>query len=139
MRWLLLVHQVPPTPPYLRARILRRLKQIGALPLKKSAYLLPDSDPALEDFQWLLKEIHADSGDGWILRTEALAGLTDDSIRDGFRQLRSDDYRELLLEAQALRGALAETPNPETALRKLRKRSDEIARIDFFQAPGKQE
>jgi hypothetical protein len=134
MDWLLLLHQVPPTPPYLRAKILRRLKQIGALPLKKSAYLLPDSDSALEDFQWLLKEIHADGGEGWILRTEAVAGLTDDSIREGFRRLRSDDYRELLVDARALRG------QPEdAALRKLRKRYEEIARIDFFQAPGKQE
>ena len=134
MTWLLLVHQVPPAPPYLRAKILRRLKQIGALPLKKSAYLLPDSDSALEDFQWLLKEIHSDGGEGWILRTEAVAGLTGDSIREGFRQLRSDDYRELLVDARALRG------QPEdAALRKLRKRYEEIARIDFFQAPGKQE
>ncbi len=129
MTWLLLLHQVPPNPPYLRAKILRRLKQIGALPVKNSAYLLPDGDEAAEDFQWLLREIRADGGEGWVLRTEPLAGLTDDSIKASFREMRGVDYRQLLEDAQS----------PDASIRKIRKRFDEIARIDFFDAPGKQE
>ena len=43
-QWLLLLHHIPPQPPYLRAKIMRRLNQLGALPIKKSAYLLPASD-----------------------------------------------------------------------------------------------
>ena len=129
-RWLLLIHQVPPSPPYLRAKILRRLKQIGALPLKNSAYLLPDGEDAVEDFQWLLKEIRGEGGEAWVLRTEAVAGFTDESIRQSFRALREADYQELLTEAQA---------SPEAGLRKLRKRYEELSRIDFFNAPGKQE
>jgi hypothetical protein len=127
--WLLLLHQVPPNPPYLRAKILRRLKQIGAFALKNSAYLLPDSEEAAEDFQWLLKEIRADGGDGWVLRTELVAGLTDDSIKESFREMRATDYQQLLADAQS----------PDVGLRKIRKRFDEISRIDFFDAPGKQE
>jgi len=127
--WLLLLHQVPPNPPYLRAKILRRLRQIGAFALKNSAYLLPDSEEAVEDFQWLLKEIRADGGDGWVLRTELVAGLTDDSIKESFREMRAADYRQLLADAQP----------PEIGVRKIRKRLDEIVRIDFFGAPGKQE
>jgi hypothetical protein len=127
--WLLLLHQVPPTPAYLRAKILRRLKQIGALALKNSAYLLPDSEEAAEDFQWLLTEIRADGGDGWVLRTEMVAGLTDDSIKESFREMRAADYRQLLADAQSA----------DLGLRKIRKRFDEVARIDFFDAPGKQE
>jgi len=127
--WLLLLHQVPPNPPYLRAKILRRLRQIGAFALKNSAYLLPDSEEAAEDFQWLLKEIQTDGGDGWVLRTELVAGLTDDSIKGSFREMRTADYRQLLADAQSA----------NVGLRKIRKRFDEIARIDFFDAPGKQE
>jgi hypothetical protein len=56
-QWLLLVHHVPPRPPYLRAKVMRRVTQLGAIPLKKSAYLLPAGDAALEDFQWLRSEI----------------------------------------------------------------------------------
>jgi hypothetical protein len=127
--WMLLLHQLPPSPPYLRAKILRRLKQIGALALKNSAYLLPDSEEATEDFQWLLKEIRADGGDGWVLRTELVAGLTDDSVKESFREMRAADYRQLLADAQSA----------DAGLRKIRKRFDEITRIDFFDAPGKQE
>ena len=129
MTWLLLLHQLPPTPPYLRAKILRRLKEIGALPLKKSAYLLPDGEEWLEDFHGLLKEIVSEDGEGWILRTEAIAGLTDVSIRDAFRQLRADDYRELLAEARG----------PDSDPKKLRKRFEEVRAIDFFDAPGRRE
>jgi len=127
--WLLLIHQVPPNPPYLRAKILRRLRQIGAFALKNSAYLLPDSEEAAEDFQWLLQEIRAEGGEGWVLRTELVAGLTDDAIKESFREMRAADYRQLLADAQS----------PEAGLRKIRKRFDEIARIDFFDAAGKQE
>ena len=127
--WLLLLHQVPPNPPYLRAKILRRLRQIGAFALKNSAYLLPDSEEAAEDFQWLLKEIRADGGDGWVLRTELVAGLTDDAIKESFCEMRAADYRQLLADAQS----------PEAGFRKIRKRFDEIVRIDFFEAAGKQE
>jgi DNA-binding transcriptional regulator PaaX len=56
-RWLLLIHQLPPTPAYLRVRVRRRLKQLGAQLLKNSVYVLPHSAEALEDFHWLRREI----------------------------------------------------------------------------------
>jgi len=64
-----------------------------------------------------------------VLRTELVAGLTDDAIKESFREMRAADYRQLLADAQS----------PEAGLRKIRKRFDEIARIDFFDAAGKQE
>jgi len=64
-----------------------------------------------------------------MLRTEVIAGLTDDSIKESFREMRASDYRQLLADAQS----------PDAGLRKIRKRFDEISRIDFFDAPGKQE
>ncbi|HEY1337839.1 MAG TPA: chromate resistance protein ChrB domain-containing protein [Bryobacteraceae bacterium] len=132
MQWLLLLHQIPPEPPYFRAKILRRIKQIGALSLKKSAYLLPSNEEAVEDFQWLLNEILSEGGEGWIFQVEAVAGLTDDVLRESFRELRASDYRDLAAEAHAL----AET---EPGRRKLKRRYEEIVRIDFFGAPGREE
>jgi hypothetical protein len=109
--------------------VLRRLKQVGAMPLKKSAYLLPNTEDALEDFQWILKEVRADGGEAWILRVDAVAGLTDESIRESFRELRAAEYQELLIEVP---GNLGNLP-------KLRKRYEEIVKIDFFGAPGREE
>ena len=45
------------------------------------------------------------------------------------RQMRADDYRDLLIEARSDPGNL----------RKIRKRFEEIVKIDFFGAPGKEE
>lgn len=35
-RWVLLIHQLPPKPLYLRAKIRQRLERGGAIPLKNS-------------------------------------------------------------------------------------------------------
>lgn len=139
-KWLLLLHQVPPSPPYLRARILKRLKDIGAVALKKSAYLLPSTDEALEDFQWLLNEIRSDGGEGWVFQVSAIGGLNDDSIRELFQSVRAADYRELLGEVEKLATAGQDgEANIGAALRKLRKRYADVIGIDFFGAPGKNE
>src|SRR4051795_5960343 len=62
-RWLLLIHHLPGKPDYLRVKVRRRLARLGAVPLKNSVYVLPDSDSAREDFQWLLREIVAEGGE----------------------------------------------------------------------------
>ena len=76
--WLLLIHQLPPKPPYLRVKVWRRLQSMGAVPIKNSVYVLPNTDEAREDFEWILREIRSESGDarsaGWVSD-----GLTDDS------------------------------------------------------------
>ncbi len=92
--WLLLLHQVPPSPPYLRAKVLRRLNQLGALPIKNSAYLLPHFSEHLEDFQWLRSEIIAAGGEAWIFNV-APASLSDSEIQGRFRELRSQDFRRI--------------------------------------------
>src|SRR3981081_995492 len=98
--WLLLLHQIPPKPPYFRAQVLRRLSQAGALPVKNSAYLLPSNDETLEDFHWICREIVEQGGQAWLFRAEAVAGFTADQVRDGFRQMRANDYAGLIEECQ---------------------------------------
>src|SRR5258708_14523413 len=92
-RWLLLLHQVPPSPPYLRAKVLRRLNQLGALPIKNSAYLLPHSSDHLEDFQWLSSEIVAAGGEAGIFRV-APASLSHTEMQDRCRALRPHAYEQ---------------------------------------------
>jgi hypothetical protein len=78
--WLLLVHQFPASPGYRRVKLWRRLQRIGAVPLKNALWALPDHDEALEDFQWLLREIEGDGGEGLICRASFLAGLSDSQV-----------------------------------------------------------
>jgi len=140
-RWLLLLHQIPPNPAYLRAKVMRRLNQLGALPIKNSAYLLPANEETQEDFEWLRREIAQGGGEGWVFGCETLGGLSDAEIEDGFRKLRDPDFAAMAEECRPLLDQLrSKRGEPDEALlRKLRRRQEELARVDFFQAPGRKE
>ena len=143
--WLLLLHSLPPKPPYLRAKVLRRLAKLGALPLKRSAYILPADEGTLEDFQWLCREIREEGGEAWVVDARFVAGLRAEEIRERFRVLRSTEYRALAAEARALldrlRGQDPEQSNPaiETDRRNLTRRLEATRGVDFFHAPEREE
>ena len=61
--WLLLIHQIPPKPGYLRVKVWRRLQALGAVAIKNSVYALPNTDEAREDFEWVLREIVKEGGE----------------------------------------------------------------------------
>jgi hypothetical protein len=143
--WLLLVHTIPPKPPYLRAKVMRRLTKLGALALKRSAYLLPADESTLEDFQWLRQEIRDEGGDAWVVDARFVAGLRDEEIRESFRGMRSNDYRALAAEARALldrvrdSGSEQDLPTLEAERRRLLRRVEAARRIDFFHATERDE
>lgn len=144
-RWLLLVHTIPPKPPYLRAKVMRRLTKLGALVLKRSAYLLPANEGTLEDFQWLRQEIRDEGGEAWVVDARFVAGLRDEEIRESFRAMRSNDFRALAAEARALldrvrdSGAGQDHPTIEEDRRRLLRRVEATRRIDFFHATERDE
>jgi len=79
--WLLLIHQLPPKPDYLRVKVRRRLQRLGAVPLRGSVYALPDTEEAREDFQWLLGEIRAEGGEAILCQAAFLDGISDEELR----------------------------------------------------------
>jgi hypothetical protein len=142
-KWLLLIHQIPPKPNALRVKIWRRLQQVGAVAIKQSVYVMPLSEQSREDLSWMLKEIAENGGDGSISEAEFVEGLSDEQIVAFFCNARKLDYEKLIQEANAL---LADWSSGEgdaqntmvkvtTQLSKLQRRLDDIAAIDFFQAP----
>jgi len=78
--WLLLMHQLPPKPDYLRVKVRRRLQKLGAALVKNSVYVLPNTEEHLEDFQWLVNEIVAEGGEAAICAASWVAGLDDDDM-----------------------------------------------------------
>src|SRR5262245_35230274 len=136
--WYVLIHQLPPDPPYLRAKIANRLARIGALALKNAVYVLPRRDSCLEDLQWIAEEATASGGTAYIAAADWIAGVTDDDLRGRFAEAREADYRALAAE---IREELA-TRDARAAggrLAQLRQRLAEIAAIDWFAAPGREE
>lgn len=83
--WLLLIHQLPPKPDYLRVKVRRRLQRLGAVPLRGSVYVLPDTEGSREDFQWLLGEIRAEGGEAMLCRAAFLDGVNDEELRAMFQ------------------------------------------------------
>jgi hypothetical protein len=100
--WVLLIHQIPPKPDYLRVKIGRRLQRVGAIAVKNSVYVLPDGDQSVEDFQWIRREIVDGGGDASVCRAAFIDGLTDDELRDAFRAARDADYEEITQAARAV-------------------------------------
>ena len=138
--WLLLVHQLPPRPAYLRVKIWRRLRSIGAVALKNSIYVLPRSGQSKEDFRLLLGEIEQSGGEGVVCEAEFMAGLSDNQVRGLFNAARDADYQALAkgLRAQAYRRRKNRDAELKLKLEKTRQRLAQIARIDFFGAGGRQ-
>lgn len=79
-RWLLLVHQLPPKPDYLRVKVRRRLAGLGAALVKNSVYVLPNTLESLEDFQWLRQEVEAAGGSALIVEATFAGGISDEEI-----------------------------------------------------------
>jgi hypothetical protein len=137
--WLLLIHQLPAKPAYLRTKIWRRLQGLGAVALKGSVYALPHTDETQEDLQWLLKEIVDGGGEGFISEARLTGGLTDADIEGLFQAARSDDYNALKADIDAI-ARPEPRGDPAAALAQLaraRRRFDQIAAIDFFMGPGR--
>ena len=82
--WLLLIHQLPPKPDYLRVKVRRRLHRIGAVPLRGSVYVLPATEEAREDFQWLQEEIRAEGGEAIVCEASFVVGISDEEVRAMF-------------------------------------------------------
>ena len=139
-RWLLLIHQIPPKPNYLRVKIGKRLQRLGAVAIKNSVYALPRSEQAREDLSWVLREIVEGGGDGSMVEASFVEGLTDEQVREMFRVARDADYDEVTKEARALARTLPRgraVPDEHRAelepkLARLQKRIAEVVSLDFF-------
>ncbi len=134
IRWYLLIHQLPPEPLYLRAKIRQRLARVGAVALKNAVYALPRREECLEDFQWIAQEAVAGKGEAFVCEAEFLERRTDETLVAQFRSERDADYAALAEEIRSWkREGGADLPSRAA---RARRRLEEIERIDFFDAPG---
>ena len=138
--WLLLSHQLPAKPAYLRVKIWRRLQGIGAIAVKNAVHVLPMNEETQEDFEWLLREIREGGGEAVVCEARLIDGLSDQDVRALFDHARDADYAEVVKDARALVKSLrpnaksAAVADLRTQIARLRKRLGEIVSIDFFGA-----
>ena len=144
--WLLLIHQIPPKPNYFRVKIWRRLQKLGAVAIKNSVYALPSTDQAVEDLNWVLREIVEGGGDASLVEARLIEGLDDEQVKEMFRAARDADYHAIANDARGLarqlqrKGELDEDKRSDLAavLARLQKRVGEVAALDFFHGRGRE-
>jgi hypothetical protein len=138
-RWLLLVHQLPATPSNLRVKTWRRLQDLGALAVKQSIYVLPDSPESREDFEWLRVEIEGSGGEAVVFAANHLDADAETALVEEFRRHRQAGYTELAAELQRLRPAsdARRGAGQRRDLSRYRERFQAIERIDFFGSAGR--
>jgi hypothetical protein len=136
--WLLLIHQLPPQPAYLRVKIWRRLQGMGAIAVKGAVYALPLNDQSQEDFRWLVREIVGSGGEASLCEALFVDGLSDQQVRALFDAARDADYDAIRNEAVALTDELGAEPErrgeARRQLARLRRQLTQTAGIDFFGA-----
>lgn len=145
-RWLLLIHQIPPKPDYLRVKVWRKLQRLGSVAIKSSVYALPNTEQSCESFQWVMREITQAKGDASICEANFVEGLEDNQIEQIFNEARNTDYNDLGTTA---RKTLKTIPSKakltddrrkdvEAELKRLKKRFSEVLAVDFFGAPSRE-
>jgi len=144
-RWLLLVHQLPKDPAYLRVKIGRRLAHVGAVALKSSVYVLPAKERTLEDFQWVRREVLEGGGEATVVEAAFVEGMTDVELEGRFREEKDRAYQELIDAARALvpaRRKRALRPDERATLiaqiAQIDRRLQEVVVTDFFGASGRE-
>jgi ChrB-like protein len=136
---LLLLVAVPPTPSSVRVRIWRRLRALGAVALKRSAYLLPDTTERYDEFRSLSREIVRDGGEATMIRVHEIENLSHAEVLRLFHQPRDRDYEQLAVRYRKLlqqKKSAARSARLREELARLAKEHQRIRDIDFFGAPG---
>ncbi|HEX9103556.1 MAG TPA: chromate resistance protein ChrB domain-containing protein [Polyangia bacterium] len=145
-RWLLLLHQIPPKPQYVRVKVWRRLQRLGAVSIKGAVYALPRSEERNEDLQWVMREIVAAGGEATLVEANVVQGLRDDEIESMFNQARDADYEELIAQLRKTakllprRGRLKEETRRklDAEIERAERKLEEIAAIDFFHTSSRE-
>jgi hypothetical protein len=140
-QWLLLLYGLPTKKGATRVNLWRQLKKCGALPLKTSAYLLPDKPEHHERLQWLAQQVRDGGGEATIIHVTEIEGLSNEDVVRQFNEARAVDYGALLPLLRELVAQNRKRPGESFAadLERLSRQLEEVRRIDFFDCPRAQD
>jgi hypothetical protein len=135
--WLLLLYTLPAKQTAGRVKLWRKLKKMGACPLKTSAYVLPDEAAHMERFQWFAQQVRDYEGEATLARVTKIEGLSNDELARMFNEVRAEDYGAIEKSLGQLIAANRQKAGGEFggAVEKLRRQFQEIRAIDHFDCP----
>jgi hypothetical protein len=148
-KWILFIHQIAQDAPNLRVKVWRDLKKYGAALFKNAVYVLPYTKEYEEIMQWLCKHIKDSGSDASLFITESLDKKQDEGIIKTFNAACDKEYFALsnvcdniLKTVEQIEGTEGITDSIAHDLKKRLnetiKSAEDLARIDFFNAPQKE-
>jgi hypothetical protein len=143
MRWLTLLTTLPPTPTRHRVGVWRKLQRMGAVRLRGSAWILPETTETTELFQWLVQEIESFRGEATLLHVDRIGNMTPEQVTTLFHKARAVEYKEAVRECREIlsqldryrtshRGSVAQL---RSKLDGVKRELDRIQSIDYLEAP----
>jgi hypothetical protein len=143
VRWLALLISLPPTPTRHRVGVWRKLQRMGAVRLRGSAWILPETAETKELFEWLVQEVHASRGEATLLRVDRIETMRDDRVADLFHRARAGEYeavvrgcREVLAQLERAQSAhRTSVPQARARVEALKRELDRIQAIDYLDSP----
>jgi hypothetical protein len=143
MRWLVLLVSLPPTPTRHRVGVWRKLKRMGAVNLRGSAWILPERPNTTERFQWLVQEIQSAGGEATLLRVDGFETMDDGQVVALFHRALTAEYtamtracREILARLDRLGSGRRELDPWRGKLEAVKRELDRLQAIDYFEAPS---
>jgi len=130
--WLLFIHQLPQKPDYLRVKVARQLRALGARPIKNSVYVLPHSDSATAALEKLIKDVAREGGEAALCQARFVAGRSDEDIAALFFKAWEAEYLAIARAAERLH-----PPAPVRTLRALAARLARLEAVDQLGVPAR--
>src|SRR5690349_19805810 len=132
--WLLLVFSLPARSASARVAIWRKIRRYGMVALRSGGYILPAGPQNQERMEWLATAIRAAKGDSSVVQAYSFDDLPAGRLKQMFIDARTHDYRKLL---QEVKRHMTLPPAKKSAgqMSRIRRRTAEVAEIDFFPNP----
>jgi hypothetical protein len=138
-RWLLLLFQLPARPTAARVRTWRQLQRLGAQSVRNSGYVLPLSEQAREDFEWLRADILSAGGSAMILAAEAVDPAAEAELVEVFRSSRVAALEAVRKDALVMAKRAARGPSGAALRRDVRLITERLSRLEAMPSVGEGE
>jgi polysaccharide pyruvyl transferase WcaK-like protein len=121
--WLIFTYKVPNEPSARRVYVWRKLKELGALLLHDTAWVLPNTSHTREKLQWLTTEVQdMEGGDATLWEAQQVFTGQSENLVQLFSEQVDMLYREILVELKKTNADLSG----------LAKRYQQIKQRDYF-------
>jgi hypothetical protein len=133
-RWVLLAYRLPREPSTPRITLWRNLRRLGAAQVGDGLVVLPLTDEAQEQVEWLATGIEEAGGDASVWLAEATTRGQEERWMERFKQASTEEFQ--VLEQRAIEAAGGDESARRRNLRHLRAELRKARARDYAGAPA---